>query len=1023
MQRVLGQLKQGLEKGFEVAKEVVEDASTLLSQSRVLQNYKLGPPVATCGPGEPGIWAIYSGTSKKPGAVVKDVAIWVLDKRRLVDAHKAAMAQRGGGARAFEAVFDAQRRGCQHLARLKHPGVVKVIEPLEDSAGQMVLVTEAVWGSLHNVMTRFAGLPSAAQGSAEHREAAISGLEARAGLVGVADTLAFLHGEAGLAHCGLSPQVIMITAEGAWKLAGFSFAVATDYAAPASSTSHAGGGAVQYTYNEAFPPPWEELSKPSLPYTAPELVGGWGGTANATVSPATDVFSLACIAYELLVSYASSTNQPGGTPASPSTSTSSWQLLPVRSNANEYRTRLAALTSPSSPLNGVPATLQGVLRTMLAPAPTSRPSAAAFASAPFFQEDVLLRGLKFLDTILQREAGQKAAFLRDLATFWCQYDDRTLRLRVLPPLIRELRSEVLVGGVVPLLLAALDRFTPQQFAASLLPALQPVMEGASGELLSALVKGSNALAKVMTGDAVVACLVPLYARALDPATSPPGTAEDALRALAGLAASLDYGSLKNVLLPRVRDLCCRTTSAAVRVLALGVMGVAGARLDRVDGDASIDTVAQVVGVDRSAATLMAAAGVADALSRAHGAEMTATRLLPLLCPLLLAPSLAPRQFRDLMGVVQGMLERIAAKVEPEAARAGSGSAAGASTGSHTSAGGANGAGSGAAGSGLASWDTPVDAPTSHKSHKPPTAAPTASHASTALPAWSMALPPSAAAAHQPPSVPQFSSAAPGLYGRAPGQTLSQPASQSLAGHGAGTGSSSIAGSGWGLGGGIAPSSTAAGGGGGDLFGGLSVSGPTAPTTTMPATTSTINYQQGSWALGGGGLSNGLGGAGTGAVHMPMGNGSMGGGGHGMGGGLAGASSMGLGGAAMKPAAVPGAASSTGSDPFSSLTSIAMSLPPAPRPPPQPAPAAADPFGGFVGSSSTTTSSTPSNMGWGGLGGGSSISSIAPPPASAPVRPPVPHLAPPPSAKTHVGNVSGGKGTSGGGAVTSIDLLL
>ena len=45
---------------------------------------------------------------------------------------------------------------------------------------------------------------------------------------------------------------------------------------------------------------------------------------------------------------------------------------------------------------------------MLAPAPPSRPSAAAFASCQWLQEDVALRALRFLDTMLQREAGQKA---------------------------------------------------------------------------------------------------------------------------------------------------------------------------------------------------------------------------------------------------------------------------------------------------------------------------------------------------------------------------------------------------------------------------------------------------------------------------------------------------------------------------------------------------------------------------------------------------------------------------------------
>lgn len=50
---------------------------------------------------------------------------------------------------------------------------------------------------------------------------------------------------------------------------------------------------------------------------------------------------------------------------------------------------------------------QATLRPMLSPSPPARPAAAAFASCQWFQEDVALRALRFLDTMLQREPGQK----------------------------------------------------------------------------------------------------------------------------------------------------------------------------------------------------------------------------------------------------------------------------------------------------------------------------------------------------------------------------------------------------------------------------------------------------------------------------------------------------------------------------------------------------------------------------------------------------------------------------------------
>lgn len=46
------------------------------------------------------------------------------------------------------------------------------------------------------------------------------------------------------------------------------------------------------------------------------------------------------------------------------------------------------------------------------------------------QSDTVLRALRFLDTLLQRDDMQKAAFLKDLAQLWPRCDGRVLRYRV-----------------------------------------------------------------------------------------------------------------------------------------------------------------------------------------------------------------------------------------------------------------------------------------------------------------------------------------------------------------------------------------------------------------------------------------------------------------------------------------------------------------------------------------------------------------------------------------------------------------
>jgi hypothetical protein len=68
------------------------------------------------------------------------------------------------------------------------------------------------------------------------------------------------------------------------------------------------------------------------------------------------------------------------------------------------------------------------------------------------QEDVVIRALRFLEGFLQRDALQKAAFLKDLEGLWSRCDSRVLRYRVLPPLLGEARNEQLQPIVLPLIM-------------------------------------------------------------------------------------------------------------------------------------------------------------------------------------------------------------------------------------------------------------------------------------------------------------------------------------------------------------------------------------------------------------------------------------------------------------------------------------------------------------------------------------------------------------------------------------------
>jgi serine/threonine protein kinase len=111
------------------------------------------------------------------------------------------------------------RHDVQALARLKHPCVLRLIAPLEESRTQLVFITEPLANSLADLLGGGgpAALPPAL--AQERRSLHLSELEIKHGLLQVADGLHFLHAEAGLVHRGICPAAVVITAAGGWRAA------------------------------------------------------------------------------------------------------------------------------------------------------------------------------------------------------------------------------------------------------------------------------------------------------------------------------------------------------------------------------------------------------------------------------------------------------------------------------------------------------------------------------------------------------------------------------------------------------------------------------------------------------------------------------------------------------------------------------------------------------------------------------------------------------------------------------------
>lgn len=110
-------------------------------------------------------------------------------------------------------------RSAQHLARLKHPLVLRLLSPLEETRTQMVFVTEAVVSSLADYLTVCEGPPPPLSVSHPGNHASpsavrMSELELKHGVLQMADAIHFLHSGASMAHRGICPHAVFIARAG-----------------------------------------------------------------------------------------------------------------------------------------------------------------------------------------------------------------------------------------------------------------------------------------------------------------------------------------------------------------------------------------------------------------------------------------------------------------------------------------------------------------------------------------------------------------------------------------------------------------------------------------------------------------------------------------------------------------------------------------------------------------------------------------------------------------------------------------
>jgi SCY1-like protein 2 len=558
--------------------------------SNISSNYyeKSASPVSYCGP-----WKVFDAKKKKTN---QPVSIFVFERRSLDNGSSgsgSALSLRGssGPKAAQDEVVERLKHEANLLARLRHPCVLELVEPVEETrSGGLQFVTEHVTGSLATLLAEKDGDERSGgtkyvqgdDGRRRRREVEIDELEIQKGLLQIGKALEFLHEQANLIHGNLTPEAVMVNAkvglpfklysqlpihgwteislmflQSDWKVCGFGFTVPS--------------------LNPPLPPNFDpripQNVQQQLDYAAPELV------LDQSFSPSCDLFSLGVLIVTLY-------NSPRKSPIESHNSTSAYRRIisspqTVPNASNNYLSKRL-----------VPRQLTGtVLPQLITRRPTGRMTARDFQQSEYF-DNILVSTLRFLDNFPAKTPSEKAAFMRGLPKILPQFPKSVLEKKILPGLVEELRDGSLLALILPNIFLIVESAPARLFSEKVLKRLKNVFILPGGAPATSTSEPRSAAAKITERDrdaskegglTVILSklalikhkttaqefkedILPLVHLALE---SPTHALQDlAMRCLPTILPKLDFPTLKNDLFPVVSTVFIKTSSLGIKIRGL-----------------------------------------------------------------------------------------------------------------------------------------------------------------------------------------------------------------------------------------------------------------------------------------------------------------------------------------------------------------------------------------------------------------------------------------------------------------------
>ncbi|KAI0477498.1 kinase-like domain-containing protein [Xylariaceae sp. FL0804] len=598
-----------------------------------------------------GAWKIYDAKNKK---TQKPYSVFVFERKSL-DSHGNSLGRSGTSAlkRAADEVVERLKKEASSLARLRHPSVLELVEPVEDTRGGGIqFVTEPVTTSLASLLQekddqeRAGGIGGRSSryvtedsdGTRRRRELEIDELEIQKGLLQISKALEFLHENAGLVHSNLTPESILINAKSDWKISGLAFCSPPENSTKATSITPINLSEVLNLDTRL--PRHVQLN---LDFTSPDFVLDNNLTASA------DMFSLGLLCIALY-------NSP--------------HRSPIESHGTSY-----------------------VLPRLITRRPAQRMTAKEFQESEYF-DNILVSTIRFLDSFPAKTPSEKASFMRGLNKVLPSFPKSVMEKKVLPALLEELKDKELWSLILQNIFKIMSLLpsAKRAFSEKIRPRLKEILVTNAKQTQEKDTARDSALMVVLENTALIAenspgkefkdDVLPILLVAIESPT--PSLVDAALRGLPVILPVLDFSTIKNELFPVIAAVFSKTSSLAIKVRGCrafvilcggsneamsmddGLDGLAPEKRRKTSSSSALDKytmqekIVPLIKVikTKEPAVMMAALDVLRVVGDNADADFVAMDILPILWSMSLGPLLDLKQFQTFMELIRTLSRRV-----------------------------------------------------------------------------------------------------------------------------------------------------------------------------------------------------------------------------------------------------------------------------------------------------------------------------------------------------------------------------